>query len=126
MGVVKILGFAVVMMILLSILKQYNPSYAVAASLACSIVLFSMAVSILQPVMELLQTLTQFADAEYVSCVLKCVVIAVLMQAVQDLCQESGQTALAGRVELAGKAAILMAAMPLFSDLMRILTELLR
>ena len=47
-------------------------------------------------------------------------------QCTQDLCREAGQTALAGRVEFAGKAAMLVAALPLFSALADILLELLR
>ena len=40
--------------------------------------------------------------------------------------QEAGQTALAGRVELAGKVAVLLAAMPLFTVLTDTLLALLR
>ena len=39
---------------------------------------------------------------------------------------EAGQTALAGRVELAGKVAVLLAAMPLFTVLTDTLLALLR
>lgn len=49
-----------------------------------------------------------------------------MAQSVQDLCMEAGQTALAGRVELAGKVAVLLAAMPLFTVLTDTLLALLR
>ena len=58
--------------------------------------------------------------------VFKAVAIALMAQSVQDLCMEAGQTALAGRVELAGEVAVLLAAMPLFTVLTDTLLALLR
>ena len=126
MEILKIFGFAVLMLVLLSILRQYSPGYAILASLACSLVLLGMAASALEPVLSFIKTLTQLSGLENLASVFKAVAIAIVMQCVQDLCQEAGQTALAGRVELAGKAAVLLAALPLFSGLAQTLMELLQ
>ena len=65
------------------------------------------------------------AGVEHIGAVCKAVVIAVLAQGVQDLCQQAGQAALAGRVELAGKTAVLLAALPLLNTLAETLLSLL-
>ena len=68
----------------------------------------------------------QCVGAGAVNQAIKAVAIALMAQSVQDLCMEAGQTALAGRVELAGKVAVLLAAMPLFTVLTDTLLALLR
>lgn len=121
----KLAGFCVCALILLDLLRQYSPGYAVLGALACCMVLLMWAASALAPVLEFVRRLAAGQDLEALSCVGKAVIVALLAQSVQDLCAQSGQTALAGRVELIGKAAVLLTALPLFSKLTETLTELL-
>ena len=111
---------------LLSVLRQYNPGYAVLAARACCMVLLWFVMQALGPVLSFVETLSQFSGFEHLGTVFKAVAIALMAQSVQDLCMEAGQTALAGRVELAGKVAVLLAAMPLFTVLTDTLLALLR
>ena len=113
-------------LVLLSVLRQYNPGYAVLAALACCMVLLWFVMQALGPVLSFVETLSQFSGFEHLGTVFKAVAIALMAQSVQDLCMEAGQTALAGRVELAGKVAVLLAAMPLFTVLTDTLLALLR
>ena len=117
MDIFKILGFCLCALVLLSVLRQYNPGYAVLAALACCMVLLWFVMQALGPVLSFVETLSQFSGFEHLGTVFKAVAIALMAQSVQDLCMEAGQTALAGRVELAGKVAVLLAAMPLFTVL---------
>lgn len=112
MDIFKILGFCLCALVLLSVLRQYNPGYAVLAALACCMVLLWFVMQALGPVLSFVETLSQFSGFEHLGTVFKAVAIALMAQSVQDLCMEAGQTALAGRVELAGKVAVLLAAMP--------------
>ena len=41
MDIFKILGFCLCALVLLSVLRQYNPGYAVLAALACSLFLLA-------------------------------------------------------------------------------------
>ena len=120
MDIFKVLGFCLCALVLLSVLRQYNPGYAVLAALACCMVLLWFVMQALGPVLSFVETLSQFSGFEHLGTVFKAVAIA------QDLCMEAGQTALAGRVELAGKVAVLLAAMPLFTVLTDTLLALLR
>lgn len=123
--ILKLTAFCVCALVLLDLLRQYSPGYAVLGALACCMVLLMWAASALAPVLDFVRTLTAGQDLEALACVGKAVVIALLAQSVQDLCTQSGQTALAGRIELIGKAAVLLTALPLFSKLTQTLTELL-
>ena len=126
MDIFKVLGFCLCALVLLSVLRQYNPGYAVLAALACCMVLLWFVMQALGPVLSFVETLSQFSGFEHLGTVFKAVAIALMAQSVQDLCMEAGQTALAGRVELAGKVAVLLAAMPLFTVLTDTLLALLR
>lgn len=125
MEIFKLLGFCLCALVLLDVLRQYNPAHAVLAALACCVVLLWSAAQALGPAVELVRRLARLSGMEHVGAVCKAVVIAVLAQSVQDLCLQAGQTALAGRVELAGKAAVLLAAMPLLNTLADTLLSLL-
>ena len=126
MDIFKVLGFCLCALVLLRVLRQYNPGYAVLAALACCMVLLWFVMQALGPVLSFVETLSQFSGFEHLGTVFKAVAIALMAQSVQDLCMEAGQTALAGRVELAGKVAVLLAAMPLFTVLTDTLLALLR
>lgn len=125
MEIFKLLGFCLCALVLLDVLRQYNPSHAVLAALACCMVLLWSVAQALGPAAELLRRLSGLSGQKHIGTVCKAVAIAVVAQGVQDLCQQAGQTALAGRVELAGKAAVLLAALPLFTTLADTLLSLL-
>ena len=125
MEILKILGLCLCALVLLDVLRQYGPTFAVLAALACCAVLLALAARTLEPVVEFARRLSQLSGSEHFGSVCKAVVIALLAQSVQDLCQQAGQTALAGRVELAGKTAVLLAALPLFTSLADTLLSLL-
>ncbi len=53
-------------------------------------------------------------DESYLTIVFKSVGICYITQLACDCCRDSGENALASQLELAGKAALLLTAMPLF------------
>lgn len=125
MEIAKLMAFSICILVLLSILKQYNPGAAVLTALGGCIVLIWYIVRAAEPIVEFVKMLSQMSGFEHLDSVLKAVAIALLTQSVQDLCTQSGQTALAGRIELAGKIAVLAAALPLFAVLTDTLLALL-
>ncbi len=122
---IKLTALCVVATILVGVLRQYAPGYAVLTALACCMLLLGYTVRAAQPLLEFVRTLAQAGMASDLACVAKAVAITLMAQCIRDLCVEAGQPALAGRVELAGKAAVLLAALPLFTKLTDILTGLL-
>lgn len=122
---IKLTALCVVAMILIGVLRQYSPGFAVLAALACCLLLLWYTAQAVRPLLDFISTLSSVGAAENLECVAKAVAITLLAQSVRDLCTEAGQPALAGRVELAGKAAVLLAALPMFTELTNILTGLL-
>ena len=123
----KILGFCLCALVLLSVLRQYNPGYAVLAALACCMVLLWFVMQALGPVLSFVETL--FAVFR----------LRAFGNRVQGRRHRADGPKRAGpvhgsrangpcrtRVELAGKVAVLLAAMPLFTVLTDTLLALLR
>ena len=125
MDIFKLLVLVLLFLLVLQLLRQHNPSFAIMASAACCVVLMLFTFEVCAPVFSLIRTLTGLSDNESFGAVLKCVAIILVTQMTQELCTESGQTALAGRVELAGRVAVLITALPLFSQMMDIITGML-
>ena len=126
MEFLQLIGFALASLAVITILRQYNPTYSVPAGIACCTVLLILSLRALTPLLSFVERLAAYSTGTDIGIVFKAVAIAVLTQTTQDLCREAGHTALAGRVEFAGKIAILLAAMPLFVSLADTILELLQ
>ncbi|MGN1113716.1 MAG: SpoIIIAC/SpoIIIAD family protein [Oscillospiraceae bacterium] len=64
-------------------------------------------------------------DEEYLRIIFKGLGICYLTQLGSDCCKECGENAIASQVELAGKIALIVTAMPLFKGLIAIIEGLL-
>ena len=115
--IIKLCAAAVAAAALIELLAQYERSYAILASVSiCCAVLFYL-FRTAAPMLEWVRQMSQLSGQEELACVLKAAGIAVLTQTAADICQDAGQKALAGRVILAGRLAVVTGALPLFSSL---------
>lgn len=64
-------------------------------------------------------------DTEYIAVIFKCLGICFTAQLGCDCCRDCGENALASQLELAGKAALIITAMPLFSATVEIVRSLI-
>lgn len=126
MEIYKLLGLCLCMLIVLCVLREYNPSYGTVAMLACGAVLLFYTLHLLEPVLVFVRQLSDLTRTDYIGVVFKAAAIAILTQHVQDSCAQAGQGALAGYVELIGKTAVLLAALPLLRMLADTLLALLQ
>lgn len=122
---IQLAAIAVIATVLIDVLIQYNRTYAIIASVSicCAMLLFLIRQA--TPLFTYLQELASLSASENLGCVLKAVGIAILTQSAADICADSGQRALAGRVILAGRAAIVVSALPLFRQLAALIQNLL-
>ena len=118
MEIVKLAGFALVAVVLITLLRQYAPAYAVLALTGCALVFLSVFALRVQPVLGWMRTLSGSVDPEGFACLLKAAGIALLAQTAQDLCRDAGMSSLGTAVELGGRCLMLAAALPLFQKIM--------
>ena len=120
MDIIKILGFCIISAVLALIFKQYKQEYAFFISVAAIIGILLFLFTSLLPTFEEIKLLISKAGIknEYFKAALKALVIAYLTEFTADTCRDCGQTALASKAELAGKAAIFIISVPLLIALL--------
>ncbi len=107
----NIVGVAVISSVLYGVIKKYSPEYAVLTEAGAIIIILWMAYPYLCDIIDFFSEYTGVSgiDSDYLRIVLKTLGIAVITQFSADVCRDSGETAMASKVEFAGK--ILIAAM---------------
>ena len=110
----------------LTVLKKWSSDLLPPLRLAIALLLFGGALVWLAPTVAYLQSLTEAVGLDTnVELLLKALAVALLTQLCATLCRESGEGGIAEGVELAGKAEILLLALPLLSRVLELVLELL-
>ena len=65
-------------------------------------------------------------QSELTAIILKALGVCIVAELGSQCCRDAGETAIAAKVELAAKAALVMMSMPVFASLLEIAGELLR
>ena len=127
MDIFWIVGLGIVSAVLCLIMKQYKAEYSPLISLCCGVIIFIAVITALTPAFETINSLlsTVNTNAEYVKAVLKALGICYLTQLASDSCKDAGQTAIAGKIELAGKVGVVLVALPMFESLVDIVVQLM-
>ncbi len=117
---VRIAIFAFVCLVFILFLKNYRPEYAlIAAAVAGSMMLIVVIKEIFSPINQLLATLEEYGiKSNLISYLLKALGICFLTKFSSELCADFGQSSLAGKVELAGRAAVFLLSLPLIENIL--------
>ncbi len=126
--ILKITLVAIVCTVCIVLIRQYKPEISVLVQLAGLAAILFIGFEIVSGVISYLQSVLSqgFIDSAYITLLLKALGIAVVSKIGGDLCRDSGNSALAFGVELAGKAAILTMTMPMIKNLADITSGLLK
>ena len=127
MDMLKITGLAVVAVSLSVLLRQKNPEYSLMLSLASGILIISMLISSASPLFERIGGLLEAsgAQAEDVQILFKSLGLCFVTQIACDGCRDLGETAIASKVETAGKISVLLVSLPLFEQVLSIVNSLI-
>ena len=119
MEVAVIAGVAVIAAILSAVLKRYHQEYAILVTIGVGILLLLGILSSITPILEKLEQMISLAgiEGDSLSILLKALGICFLAQFAADSCRDAGESALAAKVELAGKAAVVVLSLPLFENI---------
>ncbi len=127
MDIYAAIGIAAVGAALAVIIKQYKPEYALAVSLSTGVVIMYIALKTVYPVLSDLDYILKATNMQsaYIEVLLKSLGICFITQLAADACRDSGQGAIAAKVEMVGKAAILVISMPLFRALLNLAMKIM-
>ena len=127
MDILQISGLALTAVALAVLLRQYRAEYAMALGLMVSVVVLLALMPVLKETMSLLMNIASNSGAsQTVGVIVKSLGIAFVAGIAADVCRDAGESAMASKVELAGKVAILSMAMPMATQLMGLFERILR
>ena len=120
MDITKVIALGLIGTIFSVLLKKENPQIAMLTASATGILIFLMLCSPLGELISLLrETAEQAGVGEgYFGIVLKVIGIAYLTQFGAQLCADAGESAIAAKIELAGKVLMMAAAAPVLTGLL--------
>lgn len=127
MDITSIAGLGLLSAVLCIIVRQYKPDAALGISIACGILIMTAVVSMLAPSVSAITELTSAAGLEdgYAAALLKALAVCYITQLAADSCRDAGESAIASKIELAGKAAIVVISLPIFAALAELVTHLI-
>lgn len=127
MNIIIIASVAIIAAILSLILKQYKPEYSIFISIAAGVLIFLSVLAVIRPIMDYISSLTEQTglSGEYAEVLIKSLAVCYITQLASDCCTDAGETAIAGKLQIAGRIAILLIALPMFQSLTELVTELI-
>lgn len=127
MNIVIIASTALIACVLSIVLRQYKPEYSLFISIATGILIFLAVFAVIGPLLDFVKSLTEGAglDGIYAQVLIKSLAVCYITQLACDCCVDSGETAIAGKLRIAGKIAVLLIALPMFEGLVQIVSDLI-
>ncbi len=127
MNLISIVGICIVTASFSLLLKQYKPEISLTVSIIGTVVVFSLILAEMIPVFSVIRSLMSRVSfsSEYIKIIMKALGISYIAEIGTEICRESGHLALASKVSLAGKTAILLIATPMFEEVLNLALELI-
>lgn len=127
MEIVKIIGIAFLALIIVIILKQYKPEFAIYASILAGSVILFISMGKLSGIINLLEDISSKTtiNGEFLSILIKITGIAFLTEFAVSVCKDSGETAIANKVDMGGKIIIVAISIPIVSALLETVIKIL-
>jgi len=125
--IVQVIGLAIVATVIIAVIKAQRPEIAIQISIAAGIIVFTMILGKISAVIELLNSYAERININtvYISTLLKIVGIAYIAEFGAEVCKDAGESAIASKVELAGKVVIIVLAVPILTSLMNLIIRII-
>lgn len=127
MDIVKIIGVAFVALIIIIILKQYKPEFVIYVSIVAGAIILFLSMDKLSGIINLLENIANKTpvNGRFLSILIKITGIAFLTEFAVSICKDSGETAIASKVDLGGKVIIIAMSIPIISSLLETIVKIL-
>lgn len=127
MDIIKIIGIALIALIIIIILKQYRLEFAIYVSILTGILIILLITDKLSDIVQLLNSIANKAsiNTEFLALLLKITGIAFLAEFAVSICKDAGEAAIASKVEIGSKIIIIAMSIPIISALLEIVLKIL-
>lgn len=127
MDILKIILISLLAVSLILIVKQIRPEMAMLVSLTTVTIIFIFCIDKIGQVIELLTRLTQSSGMpmEFLSIMLKIIGIAYLTEFGASICKDAGESAIAAKIQFAGKCVIMLLGINIIGNFVDTVTKLI-
>ena len=127
MEVIRVVGIGLIALIIIILLKQYKPEFAIYISLLTGVLILLLVADELSGIVSLLQS---FADkvsinSTFLVLLIKITGIAFLSEFAVSICKDAGEAAIASKIEIGTKIIIISMSIPIISSLLEIILDVL-
>ncbi len=127
MEIVKIIGVGFLGLITTVILKEYKKEYAIYASLICGSIILFYSMGIIKSIVDF--SINIVSNSKYnnafIKIILKITGIAILAEYAVSICKDLGENSIANKIDFASKIIVVSLSIPIISNTLEVLTELL-
>ncbi len=127
MEIVRIIGIGLIALIIIILLKQYKPEFVIYISLLTGALILLLLVDQLAGIINLIQSIAGKANInnQFLILLIKITGIAFLSEFAVSICKDSGEGAIASKIELGSKIIIISMSIPIISSLLEIILNVL-
>lgn len=127
MEIIKIIGIALIALVIIILLRQYRPEFAIYISLLTGILILLLVMDELKGIITLLQSLASKSsvNSNFLALLVKITGIAFLSEFAVSVCKDSGEGAIASKIEIGSKIIIISMSIPIISSLLEIILKIL-
>lgn len=127
MDIIKIVGIGLIALVIILILRQYKPEFAIYVSLIAGIAILIISLSQISGVLDLLKSISSRANinSQFLSLLLKITGIAFLTEFAVSISNDCGETAIANKIDLGGKVLIIVISIPIITALLETILKII-
>ena len=127
MDILKIVGIGLISLIIIIIIKQYRPEFAIYVSLLAGVLIFSLIFGKISGIISMLNNLASKSsiNMEFLNLLIKITGIAFLTEFAVSICKDSGESAIASKIDIGGKVTIIAISIPIISSLLETVIKVL-
>lgn len=125
---IQLLGVSLISAVMFGVIKKYSPEYSVLAEIGAVLLVFAFSYPYIKNIIDFYYEYTDYSGIsnDYIKTIIKTIGVAILTQFASDMCKNSGQSALADKVEFAGKLVMASFALPMAQALIEIAISVIK
>ena len=127
MDIIKIIGIAFIAVIIIVILKQYRPEFAIYASIIAGVLILTLASNTLSGIIDMIKSISNKTNinSDFLVILIKITGIAILTEFAVSICKDAGESAIASKVDIGGKIIIISMSIPIINALIDTVVKVL-
>ncbi len=127
MDLLKVIGIAFLTLIFTIILKQYRKDFAIYVVIIGGVLILLSSLETFKNIIDFINRLSNKSNisSDFIKLLIKITSISILLEFAISICKDSGESAIANKIDLGGKIIVISMSIPVISTMLNGLLELL-